>query len=142
VVPVWCNGALLPPSTRVFWADGPPLHLHEAMKPELGTGHSRHDPQTTTHRPEKFASNPTPVASNATRCTHRALASNPFRSSQWGPLHIPGVSLSAVLWCLVFAARRSSLVPLTPAAAAAGPGPASTASLEIIHTPCAYALPD
>jgi hypothetical protein len=39
-----------------------------SMKPELAT---RHDPQTT-HRPEKFASNPTPVASNAAPCTHRA----------------------------------------------------------------------
>ena len=64
MVPVWYNGAFLPPSTRVFWADGPPL-----QKPELAT---RHDPQTT-RRPEKFASNPTPVAaSNATPCTHRA----------------------------------------------------------------------
>jgi hypothetical protein len=39
-----------------------------SMKPELAT---RHDPQTT-HRPKKFASNPTPVTSNATPCTHRA----------------------------------------------------------------------
>jgi hypothetical protein len=99
VVPVWCNGALLLPSTRVFWADGPPLHLHEAMKPELGTGHSRHDPQTTTHRPEKFASNPTPVASNATRFAALSGVHSTFLGFR--------CLLSSGVWCLPLAARRS-----------------------------------
>jgi hypothetical protein len=66
----WClcgtmDGAVLPPSTHIFWADGPPLHATR-------TGHKA-DPQAT-HRPEKLASNPTPVASNATPCTRRASA--------------------------------------------------------------------
>jgi hypothetical protein len=46
-----------------FWAVGRWAMGRLSMKPELAT---RHDPQTT-HRPEKCASNPAPVASNATR---------------------------------------------------------------------------
>jgi hypothetical protein len=89
VVPVWCNGAFLHRAPAI---SGQMCRL--SMKPELTT--RAHDPQTT-HRPEKLASNPTSAASNATTpCTHRASCSNsPFCSSQWGPLCVPGVSLSS-----------------------------------------------
>jgi hypothetical protein len=63
VVPVWYNRAFHPRSARVSGQMG-----RLSMKPELAT---IHDPQTT-HRPEKCAPNPTPVASNATPCAHRA----------------------------------------------------------------------
>jgi hypothetical protein len=77
---VWCNGAFLPPSTRVFWADGPLLH-------EIRTGHKT---RPTNHaQTREIRLQPDPRRQQQQRHTSHSLtelASTPFCSSQWGQL--------------------------------------------------------
>jgi hypothetical protein len=90
VVPVWYNGAFLPPSTPVFWADRPPPH-------ETRTGHKSTRP-TNHAQTREIRLQPDPRRQQRhTIARLTKLASSPFCSSQWlgSALHSWGF---AVLW--------------------------------------------